>query len=161
MSESWISRSFLALEGAVGVSFHGDPAHHTVSLGWGDVAALKKVSSETWQAIRGRVGRSAIVSTRQQGLFPVGLSPEAFSELDLAVAFANPRGRLRLLNTIKAVRPDTWVTTPCAALDFLARLYMEFNVDPFELGLEHIVLTGEICPFHNRMRLIFDEMDDA
>jgi phenylacetate-CoA ligase len=45
---------------------------------------------------------------------------------------------------MRALRPNVWVTTPTGALDFLARLYLEFNVDPMELDLERIVLVGEV-----------------
>ena len=46
-----------------------------------------------------------------------------------------------------------WITTPTGALDFLARLYLEFNVDPMELDLEHILLVGEIASPGTERRL--------
>jgi hypothetical protein len=64
------------------------------------------------------------------------------------------------LHTIKTFKPTVWVTTPCAALDFLARLYMEFNVDPFELGIEHIVLVGEVASTGAHKRLA-DEFESV
>lgn len=61
-----------------------------------------------------------------------------------AVASVGPRGRMRLLWAIQAMHPTTLVTTPSGAQDLLSRLHMEFLVDPQELGLERLVLTGEI-----------------
>ena len=145
MSDEWITRSAIQSGDNAAVFFHGDPAQQSVGLTQADIDTLRGSSVATLQGIRSKLGRRAVVSTLQQGLFPIGLSAEVFGALDIAVGYASPRGRLRLLKTIKTLQPDTWVTTPCAALDFLARLYMEFNVDPFELGLEHIVLTGEIA----------------
>ena len=53
---------------------------------------------------------------------------------------------MRLLAVLRALKPRVWITTPQGALDFLARLYLEFNVDPMELDLELIVVVGEIAP---------------
>ena len=51
---------------------------------------------------------------------------------------------MRTLAAVRALRPEVWVTTPTGALDFLARLYLEFNVDPIELELGRILVVGEI-----------------
>lgn len=61
-----------------------------------------------------------------------------------AVASVGPRGRMRLLRAIEAVRPSALVITPTGALDLLARLHAEFLVDPEDLGLRRLVLVGEI-----------------
>ncbi|HEX2315570.1 MAG TPA: hypothetical protein VHJ17_17630, partial [Thermomonospora sp.] len=55
-----------------------------------------------------------------------------------------PRGRLRLHAALTAVGATALVTTPCGAMDFLARLHMEFLLDPLDLELDHILLVGEI-----------------
>ena len=52
---------------------------------------------------------------------------------------------MRQLATIEAVRATTLVATPTGAADFLARLHMEFLVDPLELELRRLVLAGEIA----------------
>ncbi len=153
MSANWIDRAALSPGADAEIFLHGDPAHLAVGVTQADVESLQQASVATLQAIRGKLGQRALVSTLQQGPFPLGLSADVFRALDISVGYANPRGRLRLLKTIKTLQPDTWVTTPCAALDFLARLYMEFNVDPFELGLEHIVLTGEVASAGAQKRL--------
>jgi hypothetical protein len=81
----------------------------------------------------------------QDGSPAVGLLAQAAAGLTASVAVTSPRGRLRLLSTIRALKPTVLVTTPCGAADFLARLYLEFNVDPVELDLTKIVLVGEIA----------------
>ena len=51
---------------------------------------------------------------------------------------------MRTLAAFRALQPQVWITTPTGALDFLARLYLEFNVDPVELELDRILIVGEI-----------------
>jgi hypothetical protein len=61
-----------------------------------------------------------------------------------AAASAGPRGRMRLLRAVNGVRASALVITPTGAMDLLARLHIEFLVDPLELGIERVVLVGEI-----------------
>jgi len=72
------------------------------------------------------------------------LLAEAASEVAAAAAAPGPRGRMRLLKVVEAVRASVLVATPTGAADFLARLHLEFLVDPLDLGLRLLVLTGEI-----------------
>ncbi|MFE3449316.1 hypothetical protein ACFXJ8_10310 [Nonomuraea sp. NPDC059194] len=62
-----------------------------------------------------------------------------------AAASVGPRGRMRLHRAIEALGATTLVATPTGAMDFLARLHLEFLLDPLDLGLRTIVLTGEIA----------------
>ncbi|MEQ4718217.1 hypothetical protein [Nonomuraea sp. B19D2] len=62
-----------------------------------------------------------------------------------AAADVGPRGRLRLHHALTALKATTLVITPTGAMDFLARLHLEFLLDPLDLGLRNIVLTGEIA----------------
>lgn len=62
-----------------------------------------------------------------------------------AAASVGPRGRLRLHRALSVLKATTLVATPTGAMDFLARLHLEFLLDPLDLGLRHIVLTGEIA----------------
>ncbi|MGE7467418.1 hypothetical protein ACQKKG_14330 [Brevundimonas sp. NPDC003935] len=62
-----------------------------------------------------------------------------------AAADVGPRGRMRLHHALTALKATTLVTTPTGAMDFLARLHLEFLLDPLDLGLRNIVLTGEIA----------------
>lgn len=150
----WVSRTSLpATPCANSLVFGGDPADTQVAVSLEELGLLRKNSSATWQLAGIKPSDRVLVSTIQDGGFPVATSAEVIAPLCSAVTYANPRGRLRLLHTVKTFKPTVWVTTPCAALDFLARLYMEFNVDPFELGIEHIVLVGEVASSGAHKRL--------
>ena len=73
------------------------------------------------------------------------LLARAAAHIAAAVASVGPRGRMRLLRAIRSVEPTTLVMTPCGAADLLARLHLEFLVDPQELGLRRLVVLGEIA----------------
>lgn len=143
---TWVSRTTLpAFDQGNSLVFADDPAETLVPVSLEELDALRNVSGSNWALAGIKATDRILVSTFQQGGFPVATAAEVLAPLCKAVTYASPRGRLRLLSAIKRFKPTVWVTTPCAALDFLARLYMEFNVDPFELGIEHIVLVGEIA----------------
>lgn len=69
----------------------------------------------------------------------------AAADVAQAAASMGPRGRMRLYHALSALRATTLVATPTGAMDFLARLHLEFLLDPLDLGLRNIVLTGEIA----------------
>ncbi|MEW9547822.1 hypothetical protein [Nonomuraea sp. NPDC050783] len=69
----------------------------------------------------------------------------AAAEVAQAAADLGPRGRMRLHHALTALRATTLVATPTGAMDLLARLHLEFLLDPLDLGLTTIVLTGEIA----------------
>ncbi|MEU0571769.1 hypothetical protein ABZ297_41110, partial [Nonomuraea sp. NPDC005983] len=69
----------------------------------------------------------------------------AAADIAHAAASVGPRGRMRLHHALSALKATTLVATPTGAMDFLARLHLEFLLDPLDLGLRHIVLTGEIA----------------
>lgn len=153
-AKQWLSRTSLPeFKASNSLIFTGDPADSLVPVSLSELAGLREISRATWSLTALKTEDRLLVSTIQEGSFPVGTGPEVLAPLCSAVSYANPRGRLRLLHTIKQFKPTVWVTTPCAALDFLARLYMEFNIDPFELGIEHIVLVGEIAASGTHKRL--------
>ncbi|SFJ79228.1 phenylacetate-CoA ligase [Streptosporangium canum] len=70
---------------------------------------------------------------------------QAAAEVARAAASVGPRGRLRLHHALDSLRATTLVITPTGAMDLLARLHLEFLLDPLDLGLRHIILTGEIA----------------
>ncbi|NUW36857.1 hypothetical protein HTZ77_36440 [Nonomuraea sp. SMC257] len=77
---------------------------------------------------------------------PAGaLWASAAARVAAAAAAVGPRGRMRLHHALSALGATTLVATPTGAMDFLARLHLEFLLDPLDLGLRHIVLTGEIA----------------
>ncbi|MEV4381510.1 hypothetical protein [Streptosporangium sp. NPDC049644] len=69
----------------------------------------------------------------------------AAAEVAAAGASVGPRGRLRLHHALESLGATTLVITPTGAMDLLARLHLEFLLDPLDLGLRHVVLTGEIA----------------
>ncbi|MFF4617436.1 hypothetical protein [Nonomuraea jabiensis] len=69
----------------------------------------------------------------------------AAADVAQAAADVGPRGRMRLHHALTALKASTLVITPTGAMDFLARLHLEFLLDPLDLGLRNIVLTGEIA----------------
>ena len=157
----WVSRSTLpAFKQNNSLVFGGDPADTLVPISLNELNLLRTYSRSTWSQTTIKSSDRVLVSTLQEGGFPIATSAEVLAPLCNAVTYANPRGRLRLLQSIKTFKPTVWVTTPCAALDFLARLYMEFNIDPFELGIEHIVLVGEIASPGSHKRLA-DEFESV
>jgi hypothetical protein len=77
---------------------------------------------------------------------PIGaLWASAATSVAAAAAAVGPRGRMRLIHALTALGATTLVATPTGAMDLLARLHLEFLLDPLDLGLRHIVLTGEIA----------------
>lgn len=157
----WLSRStFPSVTISNSLVFGGDPAETLVPISLEELETLRQSSRATWSLAGIKASDKILVSTIQEGGFPVGITAEVLAPLCSAITYANPRGRLRLLHSIKTFKPTVWVTTPCAALDFLARLYMEFNVDPFELGIEHIVLVGEVASKGAHKRLA-DEFESV
>ncbi|WP_433253922.1 hypothetical protein ACQPYK_11365 [Streptosporangium sp. CA-135522] len=70
---------------------------------------------------------------------------QAAAEVTRAAASVGPRGRLRLHHALESLGATALVITPTGAMDLLARLHLEFLLDPLDLGLRHVILTGEIA----------------
>lgn len=86
-----------------------------------------------------------VIALSNDGELTGALLAEAGADLAQAAASTGPRGRLRLNAALKATGATTLVITPTGAMDFLARLHLEFLLDPLDLELRRIVLTGEIA----------------
>ncbi|MGW3349041.1 hypothetical protein ACWDA3_37570 [Nonomuraea rubra] len=69
----------------------------------------------------------------------------AAADVARAAACVGPRGRMRLHHALSTLKATTLVATPTGAMDLLSRLHLEFLLDPLDLGLRTIVLTGEIA----------------
>jgi len=133
--------------------FAGSPAEYGMALTEAEVAAMQALSRRSLEAAGLGKSDRVLFAVAQDGSPAVGLLAQAAAGVAGSVAVTSPRGRLRLLSTIRALKPNMLVTTPCGAADFLARLYLEFNVDPVELDLTKIVLVGEIASPGVRKRL--------
>ncbi|RJL26582.1 hypothetical protein [Bailinhaonella thermotolerans] len=92
-----------------------------------------------------RSGDRVVVALAGDGDLAGPLWAGAAAEVAAAGASVGPRGRLRLHHALEAMRANTLVITPTGAMDFLARLHLEFLLDPLDLGLRTIIVTGEIA----------------
>ena len=125
--------------------FASSPAEYGVPLGAAEVDAMQSLSRRTLEKAGLAQNDRVLFAVARDGSPAVALLAQAAAPLVSSVSLTSPKGRLRLLSTIRMLKPNVLVTTPCGAADFLARLYMEFNVDPVELDLNKIVLVGEIA----------------
>jgi len=121
-----------------------NPGESFISISLDERADLIDQSAATLRAAGITSGNRAVLSLTSDGTLGGAQLAEALVRVGASAAVVGPRGRMRLLAAIRTLRPDVWLTTPTGALDFLARLYLEFNVDPVELDLAHILLVGEI-----------------
>ncbi|MFB4282060.1 hypothetical protein ACBJ59_42675 [Nonomuraea sp. MTCD27] len=118
-----------------------------------DVSSVFPLSPDDRAAATGLTGaalREAGVGTDDRVVValaePAGaLWAAAAADVAGAAACVGPRGRMRLHHALSALKATTLVATPTGAMDFLARLHLEFLLDPLDLGLRNIVLTGEIA----------------
>lgn len=136
-----------AVPGEVGVPLSRDAA-----------ASLRTRSAAQLSAAGVASGQRALVSLASDGDLAGARIGDALVEVGASVAVVGARGRMRTLAAMRALNPSVWVTTPTGALDFLARLYLEFNVDPLELELDLILLVGEI-PSAGSERRLADEFE--
>jgi phenylacetate-CoA ligase len=154
---TFLTRATLAKSGAKpapgSLVFGGAPAEYGVPLAEAEVAAMQALSRATLEKAGLSKSDRVLFAVAQDGSPSVGLLAQAAAPLVTSVAQTSPRGRLRLLSTIRALKPNVLVATPCGAADFLARLYMEFNVDPIELELTKVLLVGEIASKGVRKRI--------
>jgi hypothetical protein len=112
-------------------------------------AADRAAQAELTAAALSRAGLGerdrVVVALNSDGDLTGARIAEAAASVAQAACSVGPRGRMRLLAAIEAVRATALVATPTGAADFLARLHMEFLVDPLDLELRHLVLAGEIA----------------
>jgi phenylacetate-CoA ligase len=147
-----LTRSDLPAPGS-GLIFAQSPADTGVSLSPAEVEAMQALSRTSLEIAGLEKRDRVLMAVSQEGSPSAHLLAQAASTLAGSVAVTSPRGRLRLLTTIRTLKPNTLVITPCGAADLLARLYLEFNIDPVELELTRIVLLGEIASPGLRKRL--------
>lgn len=148
---SWLTRGELAAHASkargsagAGLLVAAVPGEGFVPISPEARAGLRARSAATLAAAGVRAGQRVLVSLNSEGDLAGTLVADALVEVGASVAVVGPRGRMRTLAAVRALRPEVWVTTPTGALDFLARLYLEFNVDPIELELGRILIVGEI-----------------
>ncbi|TDD11354.1 hypothetical protein E1292_05370 [Nonomuraea deserti] len=140
----WLTRDDLGAAGhsATGLLLVSPDASSVLPMGPDDRAAAS--------ALTGAALRAAGVGERDRVVValaePAGaLWTAAAADVAAAAACTGPRGRMRLHHALSALKATTLVSTPTGAMDFLARLHLEFLLDPLDLSLRTIVLTGEIA----------------
>lgn len=145
---TWASRESLSTllrpskaEGWLQVPGAGDIA---VPLPPDQLTAALDVSAGHLAAAGLRLTDRVVVALNSDGVSAGALLSLAASRVTRAAASAGPRGRMRLLRALKSTGATALVITPTGAMDLLARLHIEFLVDPLDLGIERIVLVGEI-----------------
>ncbi|HUR01988.1 MAG TPA: hypothetical protein VM347_05585 [Nonomuraea sp.] len=140
----WLTRDDLraGARSATGLLLVAPDASSAFPLGSGDRAEAEGLTGAALRAV-GVGGRDRVVVALAE---PAGaLWAAAAADVASAAASVGPRGRMRLIHALSALGATTLVATPTGAMDLLARLHLEFLLDPLDLGLRHIVLTGEIA----------------
>ncbi|XVQ13308.1 hypothetical protein ACQP1W_12445 [Spirillospora sp. CA-255316] len=156
---SWPTRNTFpaggTAQGLLLVSPEGGPV---VPMNAADRAAALELASATLTAAGlGRNDR-VVVALNNDGELSGALLAEAAAGVAQAAAGVGPRGRLRLHAALESVGATTLITTPTGAMDFLARLHLEFLLDPLDLELRHILLVGEV-PSPNTHRQLAAEFE--
>ncbi|MEU8144600.1 hypothetical protein [Nonomuraea sp. NPDC048901] len=140
----WLTRDDLrtGARSATGLLQVAPDASSAFPLAPGDRAAAQELTGAALRAA-GVGDRDRVVVALAE---PAGaLWAAAAADVASAAASVGPRGRMRLIHTLSTLGATTLVATPTGAMDLLARLHLEFLLDPLDLGLRHIVLTGEIA----------------
>ena len=156
---SWLTRtSFPAASAARGLLLLPPEGGPAVPMSAGDREAALGLASATLAAAGVGENDRVVVALGNDGDLTGALLAEAASGVAQAAASVGPRGRLRLHNAIETVGATALVTTPTGAMDFLARLHLEFLLDPLDLELRRILLVGEI-PSPGTCRQLADEFE--
>jgi phenylacetate-CoA ligase len=148
--QRWVPRGDLVATGLRPATAKGllrvDPTASTaLPLSADDLIAARALTAETLRNAGLQSSDRVVVALNNDGDLAGALLAEAAAEVAAAAASVGPRGRMRLLRTLESVRASVLVATPTGAADFLARLHLEFLVDPLDLELRLLVLTGEIA----------------
>ncbi|WP_250573884.1 hypothetical protein [Nonomuraea sediminis] len=140
----WLTRDDLAAAGrtATGLLLVPSDASSVFPLASDDRTAAAGLTGAALQAV-GVGERDRVVVALSEPAGPLWAT--AAADVAGAAASVGPRGRMRLHHALTMLKATTLVATPTGAMDFLARLHLEFLLDPLDLGLRHIVLTGEIA----------------
>jgi hypothetical protein len=143
---TWITRgSFPAGRAAQGLLLISPDGDVVAPLAPADLAAAQELAAATLTAAGLGADDRVVVALNNDGELSGALIAQAAASIAQAAASVGPRGRLRLNTALEKVRATTLVTTPSGAMDFLARLHLEFLLDPLDLELKHIFLIGEVA----------------
>ncbi len=156
---NWYSReTFPTGRTAEGLLLVSPDAEVVAPLAPADRAAALDLTARTLSAAGLSSSHRAVVALNNDGELQGSSLAEAALDVAAAVASVGPRGRLRLHRALEQTRADVLITTPSGAMDFLARLHLEFLLDPLDLELDRILLVGEI-PSRNWLRQLETEFE--
>jgi phenylacetate-CoA ligase len=143
---TWLTReSFPSGRSAEGLLLISPDGEVVAPLGPADLPAAQDLAAATLTAAGLDAGDRVVVALNNDGELTGALIAQAAVSVAQAAASVGPRGRLRLQTALEKVRATTLITTPSGAMDFLARLHLEFLLDPLDLGLKRIFLIGEVA----------------
>ncbi|MGH3391255.1 MAG: hypothetical protein ACRDOO_20500 [Actinomadura sp.] len=137
--------SAVAAHSASGLLLVSPEADVVAPLAAADRTAAVELAASTLAAAGLGSGDRVVVALNNDGELGGALLAQAAVSVADAATSVGPRGRMRLHRVLEAVRATTLITTPAGAMDFLARLHLEFLLDPLDLELRHILLVGEIA----------------
>jgi hypothetical protein len=142
----WITReSFPSGRAAQGLLLISPDGDVVAPLASADLPAARELAAATLAAAGLGPDDRVVVALNNDGELSGALIAQAAASVAQAAASVGPRGRLRLHTALERVRATTLITTPSGAIDFLARLHLEFLLDPLDLELKHIFLIGEVA----------------
>lgn len=141
----WISRETLpAGRSAAGLLLVSPDAEAVVPLDDAGRRAALGIAESTLSAAGITEDDRVVVALNNDGELTGSLVAQAAAPVARAAASVGPRGRMRLHTVLEKVGATALITTPSGAMDFLARLHLEFLLDPLDLELRSILLVGEI-----------------
>jgi phenylacetate-CoA ligase len=135
----------VAAHSATGLLLISPEADVVAPLAEADRTAALELAAATLTAAGLGADDRVVVALNSDGELNGALIAQAAASVTAAAASVGARGRMRLHRALEAVRANTLITTPSGAMDFLARLHLEFLLDPLDLELRHILLVGEIA----------------
>lgn len=142
---SWITReSFPAGRAAQGLLLISPDGEVVAPLDATSMAAAQELAADTLKAAGLGTSDRVVVALNNDGEGTGTLLAQAAASVAAAAGSVGARGRLRLHTALERVRATTLITTPSGAMDFLARLHLEFLLDPLDLELKHLFLVGEV-----------------
>lgn len=145
----WVDRSAVGAlfnpSRATGLLVGSATGEAVLALSAEDAAAALWLTAETLSAAGVDQRDRVVVALNNDADLAGARLAEAAAQIAEAAISVGPRGRMRLLQVLERVRANVLVTTPAGAEDLLARMHMEFLVDPLDLELRLVVVTGEIA----------------
>jgi hypothetical protein len=130
----------------------------TIGSDAAELDRLTEMSRATLDAAGVDGSDRVLVALTDDGVSAGSLLTRAAVALGASASSVSPRGRTRVIRALRSLPATTLVTTPCGALDLLARIFIEFGLQPEALGLRRILVGGEIAS-PGALQQLADEFD--